>query len=508
MGLSPSLYVGATGIMTHQTGLDVVSHNIANMNTTGFKASTAHFATLISETIPTGTSAFHQVGQGASVSSILRDMDVGPLETTSIGTDVAVGGEYGWFVLADETGAIRYSRAGNFRFDNDGYLRNPAGLMVHGVPAGSTQAGTGEPIRLTLSPDPQDPTASVAASPGQVTSAITFAANLNAASQDNVPSSTAPFTALFDTWDASTNTLPSGAYLSSMTVYDSAGAAHDISLIFDPAGDAQPLQNGQRIMEFLVTTDPTHDGNTGKNTKLGVLGAGTLTFSPEGNLLSMSLFSGTSDDPAAWTPVPLDEEGYPLLPATFSGAEPQNIRLDMGLRDAQTQPGWINPTATLASLGTDAANLPTLGSASKKALAMTNYMAPSATITQSQDGFAVGYLQDVFVRADGTLVGKYSNGQDLDLAQLVLADFTNPQGLRSEGGNLFSAVPEAGSIRYGFAGTGRLGQVRGSTLEQANVDLATEFVHMIIYQKGIEANAKVITTADQVIQTAIQSKRV
>jgi flagellar hook protein FlgE len=508
MGLSPSLYIGATGIMTHQTGLDVVSHNLANMNTTGFKASTAHFATLMSETISTGTSAFHQVGQGASVSSILRDMDVGPLETTSIGTDVAIGGEYGWFVLTDAAGTIRYSRAGNFRFDHEGYLRNPAGLMVHGVPAGSTQAGTGEPIRLTLSPDPQDPTASVAASPGQATSSITFVANLNAASLDTAPSSTAPFTALFDAWDASSNMLPSGAYLSSLTVYDAAGTAHPISLIFDPAKDAQPLQNGQRIMEFLVTTDPALDGSAGKTTKKGILGAGTLTFSPEGNLLSMSLFSGTSDDPAAWTPVPLDQEGYPLLPVTFSGAEPQNIRLDMGLRDTQAQPGWINPNATLASLGSDAANLPALGSPSKKALAMTNYMGPSATITQSQDGFGVGYLQDVFVRADGTLVGKYTNGQDLDLYRLVLADFTNPQGLRSEGGNLFSAAPEAGSIRYGFAGTGRLGQVRGSTLEQANVDLATEFVHMIIYQKGIEANAKVITTADQVIQTAIQSKRV
>ncbi len=507
MGLSPSLYIGTTGVLTHQTGLAVVSHNIANMNTVGFKASSPHFQTLLSESLATALPWSNQVGQGSSVAAVLKDLDVGPLETTTFGTDIAIGSEHGWFVLSDARGAIRYSRAGNFRFDREGYLRNPSGLFVHGVPPKSPEAGSGEPIRLALTPDPQDPTASVAMSPGQATAVINFAANINAASQDTALSTTSTFTGLFEAWDASTNSFPSGAYLSSLTVYDSTGAAHGLSFLIDPATGAQNLLTDHRIMEFLLTTDPASDGS-GKTTKRGILAAGTLTFSPEGELLQMSLFSGANDDPATWTPVPLDAEGYPLLPVSFAGAPPQNIRINLGLHDTQTPPAWSNPNATLATLGNSAINLPALGGPLKNALAMTSYVGPSATINQNQDGFGIGYLQEVFVRGDGMLLGKYSNGQDLELARLVLADFTNPQGLRSEGGNLYAAVPEAGTVRYGFAGTKRFGHVYGNSLEQANVDLATEFVRMILYQKGIEANAKVITTADQVIQTALQTKRV
>ena len=363
------------------------------------------------------------------------------------------------------------------------------------------------PIQLTMNPDPQNPKLPVAMSPGQPTTTILFAANISASAMDTAPSATSPMTALFDAWNAPTSTFPSGAYLSSLTLYAPNGAPHQVSLIFDPAKEVQDLTTGHRVMEFLLTCAPNEDGNPGTSTKKGILGAGTLTFSPEGNLLNMSIFQGTSDDPATWTPTPLDSTGLPQLQVTFAGAQSQTITLDLGIRDAQPTPAWSNPTITLADLGISAQNLPALGSPSTGALAITSYTGPSATITQSQDGFGEGYLQDVFVRADGTLMGKYSNGQDLALSRLVLADFTNPQGLHSEGGNLFSAAPEAGAIRYDFAGNGRLGRVYGSTLEQSNVDLAEEFVAMILYQKGVEANAKVITTADQVIQTAIQTKR-
>jgi flagellar hook protein FlgE len=138
---------------------------------------------------------------------------------------------------------------------------------------------------------------------------------------------------------------------------------------------------------------------------------------------------------------------------------------------------------------------------------VTNFSSASSTIFQDQNGYEQGFLQSVNVETDGTIIGNFSNGQKQALYQIPLADFINPQGLFREGGNLFSATSEAGAATLGWASEGRLGGIVPNSLENSNVDLATEFVHMIITQRGFDANSKVITTSDQVVQTAIQMKR-
>jgi flagellar hook protein FlgE len=205
-------------------------------------------------------------------------------------------------------------------------------------------------------------------------------------------------------------------------------------------------------------------------------------------------------------PVGFSEDGYPVLNASFVGAPRVSTALDMGLRSAD---GWDLPagTATLDDLGTLGAELPSMLNPDRQILSVTNFNSGSSTIYQSQNGYERGFLQSVSVDTSGNLIGYFSNGQDQGLYRIPLADFINPQGLHREGGNLFSATKDSGNVMLGWAGEGRLGQVAPNSLEGSNVDLATEFVNMIITQKGFEANSKTITTGDQVAQTAIQMKK-
>ena len=332
--------------------------------------------------------------------------------------------------------------------------------------------------------------------------------NLDSSSQERSASATSPFTALFDSWDATQlEPLDAGAYSyeSSMKVFDSDGKAHVVRAFFDPVEEGTSVSSGNRMWEFLVTVPPAEDAS-GLATKKGVLMTGTLTFTASGELLNMSAFEGSSDDKSSWVPVGVSEDGYPVLNASLIGAEPISSAFDLGLR---SDSGWNLPAgvATLADLGTNASDLPSLLNADRQILSITNFNSGSSTLYQSQNGYERGFLQSVSVDTEGVLVGYFSNGQNQSLYKIPMADFINPQGLFREGGNLFSATKDSGAVSLGWAGEGRLGSVITSSLENSNVDLATEFVNMIVTQRGFDANSKVISTGDQVVQTAIQMKR-
>jgi flagellar hook protein FlgE len=133
----------------------------------------------------------------------------------------------------------------------------------------------------------------------------------------------------------------------------------------------------------------------------------------------------------------------------------------------------------------------------------TQYSSASTTTYVGQDGYAPGVLQSISVSNGGVISGTYNNGQILQLYQLTLASFNNPQGLKKEGGNLYSATLDSGAAYTNAPGQGGTGTITSNSLEESNVDLATEFVNMIIYQNGYEANSKVITTTDQILQELI-----
>lgn len=513
MSISSSIYIGTTGIIAHQESMSVISDNIANVSTLGFKASRLLFNTLMSEQLASADVG-SQIGQGVGVSSIHRNMAVGALEATNTSTDISISGHGFFLVSPDDSENVYYTRAGNFRFDSEGYLRDPGGNILQGYrlpvesildlnspvpPAASAAIGD---IRLETGAD------GVIVSEPEATTEIRMSINLDSDSQDGSTSETSPFTAIFDRWDATQEEpLAPGAYAyeSSLKIYDETGASHVLRAYFDPVEEMDGPTSGNRVWEYLITVPPAEDAS-GLDAKKGILMAGTMTFTPAGQLLNMSAFTGTSDDKATWTPAPLSGDGFPLLTVTLAGTAPITSSLDLGLRSAS---GWSLPdgVTSMADLGTAFADLPGMRSADRLVLALTNFNSGSSTIFQNQNGYERGFLQSVNVDTSGTIIGNFSNGQRQALYRIPLADFINPQGLFREGGNLFTATRDSGTATLGWASEGRLGKVAPNSLENSNVDLATEFVNMIITQKGFDANSKVITTSDQVVQTAIQMKK-
>ncbi|MGA8109918.1 MAG: flagellar hook-basal body complex protein, partial [Acidobacteriaceae bacterium] len=135
---------------------------------------------------------------------------------------------------------------------------------------------------------------------------------------------------------------------------------------------------------------------------------------------------------------------------------------------------------------------------------LTQQDATSATSSTSQNGYGVGTLTGYSILSDGTVEGQFSNNQTLSLGKLAVASFANPQGLTELGGNDFQATFASGTPNIGQAGAGGNGTITGGAVEESNVNLSTEFANMIVAQQTYEANAKVLTTMDQVSQATIQ----
>jgi flagellar hook protein FlgE len=138
---------------------------------------------------------------------------------------------------------------------------------------------------------------------------------------------------------------------------------------------------------------------------------------------------------------------------------------------------------------------------------ITQYSSPSATTFQTQNGYPSGTLRTVDVNEEGVVTGSYSNGQLTPLFQLVMADFPSYYGLTKMGKNLYAESLESGPALFGTPQSGRLGSISTSSVEMSNVDLAAEFVKMITTQRAFQANSRVITTSDEILNELINLKR-
>lgn len=134
---------------------------------------------------------------------------------------------------------------------------------------------------------------------------------------------------------------------------------------------------------------------------------------------------------------------------------------------------------------------------------ITQFGQPSATSASAQDGAAPAQLVSVALSDGGSIVAQYSNGQQVAVGQLAMATIRNPQTLTAVGNNDFQVTEQTSAPSVGAPGTGGRGTIVGGAVESSNVDMATEFTNLIVYQRGYEANAHVITTADQLTQDTI-----
>lgn len=514
MGITSSLYSGISGLNTNSTAMNVIGDNIANVNTIGFKASRTTFQDVLSQTIATA-SGTDQIGRGTAMSSIDTLFQQGSFESTTSATDLAIGGA-GYFILRQAgTDTNYYSRAGQFSFNQDGYFVNPAGYIVQGwkLDENGNNVGTIGDILLTDFTSPPEPTENV-----------TSITNLNSTAVSNIGS-------LFSAWQGTTNaSSPIGdtsyAYQTSVRVYDALGNSHDLTIYFDKCGGSTAseydagLTDVQNSWEYIVTCNPNDDMRTafaGAESK-GVLMRGTMTFDQStGALTGMSAFvydgAGDPDDDANWTLAEFSDDGYPQFTAEFVGAGvTQPIAIKQGLRNSDYtsgNSGWGAGAQTVADItGADADHMiANFYAEEPQATISTQYSSASTTVYQSQDGYGTGFLQSLSVDTDGVLTGQYSNGQIIYLNRVALAKFNNEQGLNKIGGNLWSATRASGPALTDQPGLNGLGSISPNSLEQSNVDLATEFVRMITTQRGFQANSRIITTVDTMLQELINIVR-
>ncbi|MBT8764203.1 flagellar hook protein FlgE [Desulfohalobiaceae bacterium Ax17] len=552
MGLSAALYSGTSGLRAHGEAMSVIGNNISNVSTIGFKGSRMHFEDALNQEITTAVGV-GQVGRGVAIGTVMTDFAQGSLETTTESTDLAIGGN-GFFIVSPKDEETQYyTRAGNFRFDKDGYLVDPHGYVVQGwevlqedtSSAATVEQAASQTASIKTRGVPTDIRLENFQSPPQPTSRVSMVVNLDSQSEDRSTDKADPFFAMFKKWSANAS-VPIGdtayAYQSTIKVYDENGTSHNLTVYFDPVREDITDTGGKQYWEFMVTVPPNEDNrsfwSSVTNTdKKGVLMIGSLTFNTAGEVENMSAFTlnnnnVTLSDPNnlnEWEPALFSQNGYPICTANFlaatgadftDGANAKNIEINFGIRNKDLSdpdgtgpkyPGWYDPDTTdytdPSEIGTDQTKLIGFLDPEYGALSTTTYSTGSTTLYQSQDGYTAGFLQNISVDRDGVITGRYSNGQILPLYVLTLADFNNKYALHREGGNLFSQTRESGPPLTGLPGTGGKGTIASNSLEQSNVDLAKEFVKMITTEKGFQANSKTITTTDQMLSVLIQLKR-
>jgi flagellar hook protein FlgE len=504
-----AIYTGATGLKAQSQSLGVTGNNIANVSTTAFKGSTAYFANLMSQTLSYGSAAtdhetgYSQVGLGVGLEDIKIDFSQGSFETTNTSTNIAIGGK-GFFKVTDG-GNTYYSRAGDFEFDENGYMIDPSGAQLQGrsITNGVT-SGASSSIKLNINEE------GMVTMPAKGTTQATIISNLSATEASST-SATNPYFSLTESWNGLDSETPLSSsqysYSTSLNVYDENGEAHTVTVYYDKINSSDA--GGKNLWQYIVTMDPSEDTRSGfqGTSNAGLLMTGTLTFNSSGVLESQSAFTYSgSGDPASltnWTPSSFSADGYPQFSATTSnGALTMGVNLGL----TNTGAGWTNTVSNAAAVGYDPSALPAFAS-TRAASATTAYSGTSSTTKLSQDGYASGVMQSISIDQNGVLSGVFSNGQTDALYQIDLYYFTNEYGLRSEGNNHYSATTDSGVAYQGTPGSDGLGTLTQYSLEQSNVDLATEFVTMISTQRAFEMNSKVITTADSVIQEALNIKR-
>jgi flagellar hook protein FlgE len=260
---------------------------------------------------------------------------------------------------------------------------------------------------------------------------------------------TAPLLGGFDGTDFGTAYATSNV-TTTVKAYDSLGVAHDLTLFFS--------RTGPNAWELNVGVDAGETGGTAG--ELAILGTVPITFNPDGSLAD---------------PVPTD------VAVTFAGANAQTISFDFGTPN----------TVPTAGEGLD--GLTQFGSESN--------------VGASADGFAAGQLATIVVSADGVVTGIFDNGQNRALYRLALADFAAPDGLQQLGSGLYRESIESGAATVSTPGAGGMGQIVGAAIERSNVDLAQEFVDLISLQRSFQANARVITTSDGLLNDLINIVR-
>lgn len=401
-----SLDIAISGMQADQTCMDVISNNIANANTVGFKKNVVNFTDLLYDKMGGGAPGSAEgsaginpmsVGLGVKINSINAIHTQGILTSTGKDLDMAIQGE-GYFVVTNGKG-VEYTRNGNFDISpGDNSLALPNGMKLMGYNVDSSgKIDTSKGVTIIHIPNGKDSIA-------KATEKLQFSNNIDR-SMAATDKKVIPF-----------------------YVVDSVGAKHSLNLTL--------TQNTPGKVSYSIDGESGLSGNTGE-----------IDFDSNGKYVSMT--------------------GGPLK-LTPSSAASMNVTLDFS--------------------------------------GVTNFDKTSDLTVNSQDGYTAGTLQNYSIGSDGIIQGNYSNGMTKIIGQIPLAEFQNPSGLEQIGSGLYEA-----SFNSGIAGInsvdGKENSIVSKYLESSNVDLTQEITNMIKADRMYQIDAKIITTADGMMENLANIKR-
>ena len=502
-----SFQQGLSGLNSAAKGLDVVSNNIANANTVGFKSAETHFADVFANSLSGGGAA--QAGIGVTTAAVVQQFSQGNITSTNNPLDISING--GGFYRMSSGGNVTYSRNGQFHLDKDGYVVDDRARRLTGYLAQNGLIVRSTPADLQLSSANIDPVATGQSSGSGRKGVL---ASLNLDSRLTVP--TAPFvpsggtinplsynfstsTSVFDTLGnphtltmyavKATPTSITAAVTAATTAVADAAAATTAAAALPRTTAAEIAASDAAIAAAAAQTTAANSQQAAAlaaQTAFGTPAAGVSTW-----LMYTTLDNTDSSYINGGVPINLAfNDSGKLISQNGSPTNPPMLTVDLtGVM------GALVPPQTNIAASPLAFNIDFTGS--------TQFGAANGVNSLQQDGYTSGRLTGVSVSADGTIRGNYSNGQSKDLAQVALANFTNPNGLASLGGNQWAETSTSGPALVGAPNTGTLGVLQSAAVEESNVDLTAELVKMITQQRNYQANAQSIKTQDQIMQTLV-----
>ncbi|MHB8635314.1 MAG: flagellar hook protein FlgE [Fimbriimonadaceae bacterium] len=430
-----ALLAGVSSIKAQQTRMNVIGNNLANINTTAYKNTSASFEALVSQTLSGGTAPGTnrggtnpiQIGLGVAVGASTVDTSQGSFDATNVPSDLAIQGN-GYFAVSDGQ-SISYTRDGGFNVDAAGNLvQASTGQRLLGWQANATGKidTTGQVTAASTLTIPVGSATSV-----QATNAATLSGNLNAAATST------------DSWSTQT------------TAYDSLGVAHNVTIVFSNPQSPPPAAYGAPASATESWDWKAYAGTAATGTVIGSsASAGNQPLFFNSNGVNCNVFAAGASDAIT-------------IPAS-GGASATPLTLDFS--------------------------------------SVTQLSEPSSVAMQP-NGFPPGELQNYNIGSDGIITGVFSNGMTRPLGQVALVGFGNPAGLIQTSQNLAQASVNSGTATFSAPGSGAVGTVTAGYLEQSNVDIGTEFTNLIVTQRGFQANTKIVTTVDQMLQDLVNMKQ-
>ncbi len=511
-----------SGINAAASGLSVISNNLANAQSFGFKSSRAEFADMFS-------GSQNSPGNGVRVESITQDFTQGTINGTGRDLDMALDGE-GFFVMADKAGKYEaiYTRNGSFKLDKEGFLTDQTGNQVQGYARNDALSTEQDAVFSTtlasidldeINKVPRATTEMVFDINVDGQEAYNSANNTGVLTSDSVGTGTGDLTnnlaAIIDPANTTTPYTGFPDFSTNKTIHDSLGGEHRITADFykravvdvvDPNGVSRSDEdfdgdgnNDKYTSWFVRYTVSDLDQDTGAyiqsgvdNTTTGQTNGGNtgmlfeLRFDDNGKL--QRVYQPNDKDPLAITgdAPTIGPNGEPIFDDLAGWADTGTLKPPMEWLINNPLTGAVDPISFSANFSD-----------------MTEYSGSYNIRGVSQNGYEIGDLIGLATGADGVIEARYSNGRAIPVAQLAVANFADKNAMQKLGGQTYAESFNSGTAQLGSPDANGMGAIVQGSLEYSNVDTTAELVNMIQTQRTYQASAQVLSTSQTLTQTIL-----